>query len=104
MDIHIIYMTFGNKEEARRIGKVLVEERLVACINIYDAINSLYIWDGALQDDQEISAIVKTTAANVSAVIERVKALHSYDCPCIAALSLVGGNSEFLDWIRGMVQ
>ncbi len=100
----MIYMTFGNKEEARSVGKTLVEERLVACVNIFDGINSLYIWDGALQDDQEVSVIAKTTAANVDAVVERVKTLHSYDCPCIAALPLKGGNREFLDWIKGMVK
>ena len=97
-------MTFGNKKEARSIGKVLVEEKLVACVNIIDHVNSFYIWQDQLQDDQEVIMIAKTTSERMAIVIERVKALHSYDCPCIVGLPISTGNPEFLDWITGIVR
>jgi periplasmic divalent cation tolerance protein len=104
MDIDLVYMTFGSKEEARAVGKVLVEEKLIACANIFDGVNSIYIWENKMQDDHEAVMIAKTTTASVATVIDRVKSLHSYDCPCIVTLSLCDGNPEFLDWIRGMVR
>ena len=104
MDLNFVYMTFGNKKEARSIGKILVEERLVACVNIIDSVNSLYIWQDKLQDDQEVIMIAKTTSDRMEMVIERVKALHSYECPCIVGLQINAGNPEFLDWITGTVK
>ena len=104
MDLNLVYMTFGNKKEARSIGKVLVEEKLVACVNIIDHVNSFYIWQDQLQDDQEVIMIAKTTSERMAIVIERVKALHSYECPCIVGLQINAGNPEFLDWITGTVK
>ena len=104
MDLNFVYMTFGSKKEARSIGKVLVEERLVAGVNIIDRVNSLYIWQDKLQDDQEVIMIAKTTFERMAMVIERVKALHSYECPCIVGLPIRAGNPEFLDWITGIVR
>ena len=104
MDLNLVYMTFGNKKEARSIGKVLVEEKLVACVNIIDHVNSFYIWQDQLQDDQEVIMIAKTTSERMAIVIERVKALHSYDCPCIVGLPISTGNPKFLDWITGIVR
>lgn len=104
MDLSLVYMTFGNKEEARSIGKVIVQENLVACANIINNVNSLYIWQDKLQDDQEVIMIAKTTSDLMPMVIERVKALHSYECPCIVGLPIGDGNPEFLDWIAGVVR
>jgi periplasmic divalent cation tolerance protein len=104
VDLNVVYMTFGNKKEARSIGKILVEERLVACVNIIDSVNSLYIWQDKLQDDQEVIMIAKTASDRMEMVIERVKALHSYECPCIVGLQISAGNPEFLNWITGTVR
>ena len=104
MDIIWVYITMPDKAEARSIGKTLVQEQLVACVNIFDGVNSLYMWQDKLQDDQEVVLIAKTTTALMPAVIKRVKALHSYECPCIVSLPLTDGNPEFLDWIRGIVR
>jgi len=100
MDLRFVYMTAKDKEEARSIGKVLVTEKLAACVNIFDGMNSLYFWNEQLKDDTEAVLIAKTTEERVAKLIERVKALHSYDCPCIVVLPLVGGNEEFLEWVR----
>jgi periplasmic divalent cation tolerance protein len=97
-------MTAGSLDEARRIGEVLVKEKLAACVNILDGMQSLYIWEDALQQDREVVMIAKTTAARVPALIDRVKALHSYDCPCIVAFAINGGNSQFLRWVGAAVR
>jgi periplasmic divalent cation tolerance protein len=99
MTVNFIYMTAGSKDEARRIGKELVVARLAACVNILDNMNSFYMWQGEIQDDTEVVIIAKTTEDRVPALIEKVKALHSYDCPCIVAVAVSGGNQAFLDWI-----
>ena len=104
MKINFIYMTAGSKDEARKIGKELVTARLAACVNILDNMNSIYMWQGEIQDDGEVVMIAKTIEDRVPALIEKVKALHSYDCPCIVAIPVSGGNQAFLDWIAAEVE
>ena len=99
MPVKFIYMTAGSKDEARKIGKELVVGRLAACVNILDNMNSFYMWQGEIQDDTEVVIIAKTTEDRLPALIEKVKALHSYDCPCIVAIPVSGGNQAFLNWI-----
>jgi periplasmic divalent cation tolerance protein len=99
MDRQLIYITASTDDEARTIAPALVEERLAACANILGQIKSVYWWEGELQEDGEVALIVKSTAALVPRIVERVKALHSYDCPCVVALPIGSGNPAFLDWI-----
>ena len=95
----MVYITAASEEEAAKIGRMLVEERLAACANLLGRIGSIYWWEGKLQEDEEAALIVKTTEALVHRVIERVKQAHSYSCPCVVALPINGGNPEFLEWI-----
>ena len=104
MKFNIVYITFGNKDQANEIGKILVSERLVACVNIIDNINSIYWWDGKIQNDNEVVLIAKTRDSLVSKIIERVKSLHSYTCPCVVSLPITGGNKDFLKWIQKETQ
>ena len=104
MGINFIYMTVGSKEEARKIGRELVVTRLAACVNILDQMNSFYMWDGQIQDDAEVVMIAKTTEDRVPDLIEKVKSLHSYDCPCIVSLPVSGGHQAFLEWIAAEVK
>jgi periplasmic divalent cation tolerance protein len=99
MSINFIYITAGNRDEARVIGKALVSERLAACVNIIDNINSMYWWQGEIQDDREVILIAKTKESLVPELIEKVKTIHSYDCPCVVSLPIVDGNKEFLEWV-----
>ena len=103
MKINFVYMTAGSKDEARKIGKELVTSKLAACVNILDNMNSFYRWEGEVQDDTEVVMIAKTTEARVPQLIEKVKSLHSYDCPCIVSIPVAGGNPAFLDWIAEQV-
>ncbi|MCU0563197.1 MAG: divalent-cation tolerance protein CutA [Desulfobacterales bacterium] len=103
MDIRFVYMTAGGLEEARRIGRGLVESRLAACVNILPGMQSVYRWEGKVEEAVEVVVIAKTTASCVAALTERVKSLHSYDCPCVVSLKVDGGHQHFLDWIGANV-
>ena len=99
MEFRLLYITAAKVEEARRIGKALVEERLAACANIVPGLESIYHWQGEIVEDREILLIVKTRAELVDAAIAKVKELHSYTCPCIVALPILTGNPAYLDWL-----
>lgn len=99
MDLVFVYMTAGTQDEARRIGRALVEARLAACINIIPGMTSLYWWEGKIDEGAETVLIAKTRAELVPQLTERVKALHSYTVPCVVSLPLQDGNRAFLDWI-----
>lgn len=99
MEYCLLYMTAGSAEEARRIGAALVDERLAACANVIDGMTSIYRWEGAVRNESEAVLIAKTRRDLVDDVVTRVKALHSYTCPCVVALPVVGGNPAFLEWI-----
>ena len=99
MEITFIYITAGSLDEAKAIGKALVSERLVACVNIIENMNSIYWWKDEIQDEREVVIIAKTKTKRVSDVVDKVKSIHSYDCPCIVSLPVLGGNKDFLDWI-----
>ena len=103
MPLQLVYMTAGSLEEARRIGEQLVENRLAACVNIIDGMQSIYRWDGKLQKDREVILIAKTTRARLPVLMETVLAHHSYDCPCIVSFDIDGGNPAFLEWIGNAV-
>lgn len=94
-----VYMTAASADEAAKIGRVLVEDRLAACVNILDGMRSLYWWDGAVQEGAEAVLIAKTRADLLDRLAERVQELHSYSCPCVVALPILGGNAGYLDWI-----
>ena len=94
-----LYITVGNAEEAASIARELLDARLIACANIIDGAKSLYRWEGKIAEEKEVVMIAKTREDLVGKVIDRVRQLHSYDCPCIVALPIVAGNPAFLDWI-----
>jgi periplasmic divalent cation tolerance protein len=99
MAVMVIYVTASDASEARRIGRTLVEERLAACANILASMSSLYWWEGKVQEASEAVLILKTTEARLEALLTRVKALHSYDCPCIEAWPVAAGHAPFLEWV-----
>lgn len=100
----IVYITCSSLEQAKSIGKTIVEERLSACANCIPAMESIYTWKGNLQEDSEAILILKTTSKRIEELIKRVKELHSYENPCIVYYKLEGGSKEYLDWILEMTQ
>ena len=94
-----IYITVPDAEAAKRIARVLVEERLAACVNILGAITSVYRWEGAIHEEGEVAMIAKTDAGRVASLTGRVKALHPHQVPCIVAWPIEDGYAPYLDWI-----
>ena len=99
MSHSLIYVTAPDREAALAIARNLVESRLVACANVFGGATSLYWWQGKVHEEAEAVLVAKTRSDAVAAVVDKVKEIHSYSCPCVVALPIVGGNQEFLDWI-----
>lgn len=99
-----LYVTTANTEEAQSIARTLVSERLAACANVLGPMRSFYWWEGQVQEEGEVALVLKTRRALADAATRRIKALHSYDCPCVVALDIAGGNADFLKWIINETQ
>lgn len=99
MELRFVYMTAASREEAKRIGRTLVEERLAACANVLDGMESVYWWQGRLTEEREAVLVAKTRADLVAALTERVRALHSYTVPCVVALPILDGNPAYMEWL-----
>ncbi len=100
MDARFVYITTGTADEARAIGRALVESRLAACVNILEGMCSLYWWEGKVAEGRETVLIAKTRRGLVEKLTARVKEMHSASCPCVVALPILAGNPEFLRWIE----
>ena len=98
--MRIVFIT-APPDQARNLARTLVTERLCACVNVVPEITSHYIWEGKAEEERESLLIAKVSADRVDAFTERVKALHTYDTPEILAMEPVGGNPDYLDWVRG---
>jgi periplasmic divalent cation tolerance protein len=105
-NLRLVYITTSNVEEARKIGKELVQDKLAACVNILDNMESIYRWEGELITDSECILIAKTTYSNISALTKRVKELHSADVPCVISVNLAEqeGNEDYLNWLLTSVK
>ncbi len=98
-DIVLLYVTCKNASEARQLAKDLIQSKMAACANITPVIESIYEWDGALQQDQEALMILKTTAERSKDCQSRIKNMHSYSTPCILELPVGSGNHDYIEWL-----
>ena len=103
MSIVSVFAIFANGEEAERIGRAVIEERLAACINIMSPVRSIYRWQGKIETADEVAAILKTHHWQADALIERIAQLHSYDVPCIATWPIDKILRAYADWVEDNV-
>jgi periplasmic divalent cation tolerance protein len=103
MNIALVYITTKDKDEAMRIGRELVTLRLAACVNVVDGMTSLYWWEDSIHKDHEAILIAKTTKAQVSALMTKVKEMHSYEVPCMLELDVTKGFAPYVRWLEGNV-
>jgi periplasmic divalent cation tolerance protein len=97
----VVLITAPSKEVGRKVARHLVENKLAACVNIVAPIESIYFWEGEIQEDNEVLLFAKTRSDLVeSALIPAVKSVHPYDIPEIIALPIQAGSKSYLDWIR----
>ncbi len=94
-----VLMTSPDREEARKIAKVLLEERKAACVGIFPRGESYFWWRGKIEREDEFLLIAKTRAEKFPSLVEAVKKVHSYEVPEIISLPITGGNQAYLDWL-----
>jgi len=95
-----IYSTTSNVEDAKKIARVLVKEKLVACVNIIPKIESIYRWKNKIEEDNECVIIAKTTDKNIDKTIKKIKEVHTYEVPDIIVLPIINGLDEYLNYIK----
>lgn len=98
----IIYITAGDMAEARKLGRILVEERLAACVNIFP-ITSIFRWKDNIDEANEFGIIVKTISDKVKKIEKRVKEIHSYEVPCVVSFKIDEASAKYLEWIQESV-
>ena len=96
----VVFITASDEEEASKIARALVEERLAGCVNIIKDIRSIYSWQGKIEDEKEVFMVVKTQKTLFDSLIKRVKELHSYTVPEIIALPIIQGSEDYLKWLK----
>lgn len=96
----LIYITTSGLSESKKIAKILLQDRLVACVNIIPQIESLYLWKGEMEEDSESLLIAKTRQDLVDKVIQKAQEIHSYDIPCILQIQVKKGSMDYLEWME----
>jgi periplasmic divalent cation tolerance protein len=99
----VVLVTVGSSAEGQRLARALVEERLAACVNRIQYIQSVYRWEGKIEESEEEMLVIKTRKELFSALEIKVRELHSYSVPEIIALPLVEGNDAYLRWLEEQV-
>lgn len=99
-DIWVVYSTFSTREEALSVAQILLEKRLIACANLYDNVLSLFRWEGAIAQAQEVAFVAKTTHRQLQPAMDMIKSLHSYQLPCITAYPVAEAFPPFLQWVH----
>lgn len=103
-NIRLIYCPCGNDEEAAHIAQQLVQDNLVACVNIFAPMNSIYRWNGEIVTSREVAILCKTTDDLCEKAMERLGQLHSYDCPAIIAFTPENAPQDFQKWVATQCQ
>lgn len=96
----IVEVMVPDRDTAKRMAAAVVGSRLAACANIGGTVDSLYHWQGKIEHGQETVLFFKTLRKHFDALSEQIRALHSYDCPCIIAMPITDGTADYLDWIK----
>jgi len=104
MSYLIVFVTASSREEAVKIVRTLLEERLIACGNIVDSVSSFFWWKGEIEEEKEVLVIMKSNEKLFKKLSKRVTELHSYDVPEILALPIVDGSPSYLDWLKGCLE
>jgi periplasmic divalent cation tolerance protein len=96
----LVYVTCPDATTAQTIGRAMVAARLAACANILGPIQSIYHWEGAVQEGAEVLLLIKTREELFESLRQRIISLHPYQVPCIVAWPITMGHPAFLQWIH----
>ena len=104
MSVVSVYAVFADLAEAQSIGRVMVEERLAACVNILQPCRSIYRWEGAIETGTEVPALFKTTFEQADALISAIADRHSYSVPAIAVWAISKLPESYAEWVEKSVR
>ena len=96
----IAWSTFANEEDAARVVKALVDERLIACGTLLPGARSLYRWKDAVQDEREVVVMMKTRKQDWTALLSRLHELHPYETPELIAVRVAAGAPKYMAWLE----
>ena len=100
----IVFTTFPNPDDAARVTRTLVEERLIACGNLLPGARSVYRWQGAIVDEREVVVLMKSRKQDWAALLSRLHELHPYQTPECLALRVAAGAPKYLEWLEAELQ
>jgi periplasmic divalent cation tolerance protein len=99
----LVFSTFPDAETARRIGRIVVEEKLAACVNLLPRMESIYRWKGAIETASEVLALIKSTSWKYQMLEARIRELHPYEVPEIVSVRIEAGLLDYVRWIEESV-
>ena len=102
-DALILFCTCSSRDEALKLAHAIVSEEAAACVNIMPAVESVYRWEGKIENAQEVLLLIKTTRARFETLRELIVKLHSYDTPEIVAVPVVAGLEKYLTWLGATI-
>lgn len=97
--IIVVLSTCSGMDQGRQLARALVADGLAACVNLVPAVESVYRWEGQIQEDQETLMVIKTAEKRAGEVTDWLQAHHPYDVPEVVALPVVGGSDRYLGWV-----
>ena len=103
MNFYVFFVTVPNLEEGKKIAKILVENKLVACVNIIQNIFSIYRWKGKIEENNEHLLLIKTTEEKSDLIIQKINEIHSYEIAECVGLKIEKGSQKYLNWINKVV-
>ncbi|MBV9842440.1 MAG: divalent-cation tolerance protein CutA [Sphingomonadaceae bacterium] len=98
--IATVYAVFGSQAEAESIGRAMVKRGLAACVNILGGCRSIYRWQGAIEEADEVPALFKTTAEGAAALIAAIAEAHSYGVPAVVAWPIAHAHPAYAEWVK----
>ena len=103
-DAVLVLTTLPADADAAGLGRMLVEERLAACVNLLPVMTSVYRWKGGIEQDREQQLVIKTTASRLRDLEARIRELHPYEVPEFLVIGIAGGSDRYLDWLGDSVR
>ncbi|WP_341815522.1 MULTISPECIES: divalent-cation tolerance protein CutA [unclassified Wolbachia] len=99
----LVYTTFSSLKEAKAISEELLNEKLIVCVNIFPEVNSLYLWEGKVNSNCEVVAIMKSRNDQTDKIVEKIEAMHSYDQPAVVIIPIGKANKSFTNWVNNVI-
>ena len=100
----VVLSTCGSADEAERLARRVIDDRLAACVNVLSPVRSFYRWKGAIEDSAEWLLIIKSTRDKFDALRAALESAHTYEVPEVIAISIVEGSPNYLSWIERELQ